>query len=70
MAKTIFKTNSILGFLTAFSAVAVFIGITMQEIQPDISQQILSVFQPILTLSIIIWMIYVGMSIYRNLKKI
>jgi len=65
-----FTPTSILAFLTAISAIAVFIAIMFQENSPIISQQLLGVFQPVFSLCIAIWLIYVGLSIFRNIKRL
>lgn len=64
-----FNPGSTLAFLIAFSIVAVFTGIMLGNIDPDISQELRRTFGPILALSIIVWIMFISLSLGRNIRR-
>jgi len=63
------KPTNIFAFLTAISAIAVLVAIMIQGNKPKISQQLLAVFQPILNVCLVIFLICMIFSTYRNFKR-
>ena len=62
MLGKMFKPANILAFLTAISAIAVLVAIMIQGNNLKISQQLLAVFQPILKVCLVIFLIYMVLS--------
>jgi len=65
-----FKPISVIVFLTTISAITILVAIMIQENKPKISQQFLEIFQPILNVCLVIWLIYMFLSTYRDLKRV
>lgn len=67
MANVIFNTKSILGFLTAVSLLAWLGGIGLKAVNESIGSQLENIGFPIFAICFAIWLVFVFMSIARNL---
>jgi membrane protein DedA with SNARE-associated domain len=62
----IFKANSLLAFLTVVSFLGWLVG---TSIQSEVGKQITSISMPVFIICFGIWLIFIFLTIARNIKK-
>jgi len=65
-----FNAKSLLGFLTAVSFIAWLGGTFFKTINEDIGSQIASIGFPIFLITFVIWLIFIFLSLTRNIKSL
>lgn len=65
-----FQPKSTLSFIIVISLIALFTAILMGPVDPSTSQNLKSLFGPLLFLGLVIWIIFVILSVGRNLRLI
>ena len=65
-----FNAKSLLGFLTAVSFIAWLGGTFFKTINEDIGSQIANIGYPIFLITFAIWLIFIFLSLTRNIKSL
>ena len=70
MVGILFKANSTLGALIVISLVAWLGGIAMKETNEAIGSSIVNVASPIFIITFAIWIIFILLTLVRNVRKL
>ena len=65
-----FNTKSLLGFLTAVSFIAWLGGTFFKTIDENVGAQIASIGFPIFVVCFAIWLVFIFLSLTRNIKSL